>query len=113
MRNILKKRRVKKTIELKALGFLIPTSRISSTLNPKLGHIGELSRCTFDGECDFCKKPKKGSYVLMSCGSDYEETEYYVCGKCATKRHYKGSIEEIKHWLGWAEYAQNLQAGTE
>ena len=107
MNNLLKKRKYKKSKELKSLGFLIPTAKISLALNPKHGRIGELLRCQFDYECDFCKKPSKGSYVLMSCGCDYKESEYYICGKCAMKRHYKSCIAEIKYWCGYLKYAQH------
>ena len=45
-----------------------------------------LVRCEFDDECDFCNRPKNGSYVeLCHIPEDVTESNYYICGKCVEK----------------------------
>lgn len=52
-----------------------------------------LERCEFDDECDFCQKPRNGSYAQMSGSWEYpDEVDHYICGHCATKHHYKDRL---------------------
>lgn len=109
MLKIIKKRKVKKSKELKCLGFLIPTAKITQGMRRNRGCLGGLDRCDFDGECDFCKKPRNGSYAAISRGCDYEEVDFYICGKCAVKTYYRNYIAQLQEWQGWAEYAHKFQ----
>ena len=43
-------------------------------------------KCDFDYECDFCDNPSNGTYAkLYHEPEGVTETEYYICGKCASE----------------------------
>ena len=43
-------------------------------------------KCDFDDECDFCDNPSNGTYAkLYHEPEGVTETEYYICGKCASE----------------------------
>lgn len=51
-------------------------------------------RCEFNDECDFCKTPKRGSYARMIRHAESSaETDYYICGKCASEIIESGTFE--------------------
>lgn len=104
LNRFVKKRKKKKSKELKSLGFLIPTAKICAEIKKKKHCIGELERCDFDGECQYCSKPRKGSYASMSRGCDFVEVNFYICGKCAIAGHYKYRLHELIEAQYWANF---------
>lgn len=104
MNKLIKKRKRKKSLELKKLGFLIPTAKFCAEIKKRDYSIGELERCEFDDECDYCSKPRKGSYASMCRGSDFVETNFYICGKCAIVGHYKYRLHELIEAQYWSNF---------
>lgn len=71
--------------------------------------------CEFDDECDFCDNPEHGTYAKIDyIPEDVAETDFYICGKCASVRLENYEKEEKEHWeqMGkmadwWAKEQEN------
>ncbi len=79
----------KLTADFQKHGFIPPYARIRRYAMAPYNYTDHLDECSFDGTCDFCRSPKRGSYVSMDYGPDYTEANYYICGKCVVKGHRK------------------------
>ncbi len=64
-----------------------------------------LERCEFDDECEFCRKPRKGSYAQMSGSWECpDEVDFYICGHCAKKRHYKYQLYSDMQYVCYSKF---------
>jgi len=56
-----------------------------------------LTRCTFDGECDFCPEERREvtvpTWVALSQTQDGTESDYYICAKCLPSHYEKWKRE--------------------
>lgn len=64
-----------------------------------------LERCDFDDECEFCSHPKGGSYALIS-GYYEPEVDYYICGHCVKKKHYKFQLGDDMMYTPYSRFNQ-------
>lgn len=56
-------------------------------------------KCEFDDECDFCDNPEHGSYAKIDyIPEDVAETDFYICGKCASVKLENYEEQENKYW---------------
>ena len=64
-------------------------------LRPSAGVVGQLEKCMFSDECDFCAIPSMGTYAKMSrVPMENTEAEFYVCGRCATMRDWLPNLKD-------------------
>lgn len=82
-----KRYKAKVTADFKKHGFIPPYSQIMRYAMAPYNYTDGLELCNFDGTCDTCLSPKRGTYASIDYGPDYTETNYYICGKCVVKRH--------------------------
>ncbi len=110
-----KKWKDKYSADLKTIGFIPAYGKIIQGARAPYFSKGGLERCSFDGQCDYCKRPKKGTFVSMS-GYEEPEADFYICGKCAVRSHKKGFVDNQSMCSSHSNFAcwkrkQNLQEG--
>jgi hypothetical protein len=76
-----------------------------------------LEPCEFDDECEFCSRPRGGSYASIS-GYYEVEVDYYICGHCAKKRFPKHQILKDMSYVPWSKFniwkrKNNLKPGQQ
>ena len=95
----------KYSFDLKRYGCIPAYAKIVQSARAPHYSKGGLDLCTFDDDCDFCKTPKKGTYVSMS-GYEQPEADFYICGKCAVRSHKKGFIDNQAMCAGYSNFSQ-------
>lgn len=101
-----KRHKAKITADFKRYGYIPPYGEIMRYAMAPHNHVSDLEKCEFDGTCDFCSQPKRGTFVSMDYGPDYTEANYYICGKCVIKRHRNEHLGRKGNYFGYSKFEQ-------